>query len=55
MNTELQTIPGSPSDYTYGRDDYGEFGSLLRPESDDAIPEPLDLQPNPALAQLLES
>lgn len=55
MNTELQTIPGSNGDYTYGRDNYGEFGSLVRPESDEAIPEPLEFQPNPALDQLLES
>ncbi len=55
MNSEMQTIPGTTGDYTYGRDNYGEFGSLVRPESDDAIPEPLDFQPNPALAQLLEN
>jgi hypothetical protein len=55
MNSELQIIPGTTGNYTYGRDDYGEFGSLVRPESDEAIPEPLDFQPNPALDQLLES
>jgi len=55
MISEMQTIPGTNGDYTYGRDNYGEFGSLVRAESDDTIPEQLDFEPNHQLTESLES
>ena len=41
---ELTNINGE----TLGEDEYGAYGTLLQPESDFAIPEPLELiPPNP--------
>ncbi len=39
-------IPGQGATYSYGRDDYGEYGSALQAEADLQVPEPLDFTPN---------
>ncbi len=33
------------NDYTLGEDEYGAYGTLVSPESDSDIPEPLELIP----------
>lgn len=44
-------IPGQGTTYSYGRDDYGEYGSALQAESELQVPEPLDFTPNSSLEQ----
>lgn len=45
MDNDMITIAGRTGSYTYGRDEHGEYGSLAAPESDSAIPEPVELLP----------
>ena len=49
--SDTTPIPGRGTTYSYGRDDYGEYGSALQPETDFEIPEPLDFTPNSDLEQ----
>lgn len=44
-------IPGQGTTYSYGRDDYGEYGSALQAETELQVPEPLDFTPNSSLEQ----
>jgi len=53
--SETQTIHGPHQTYSYGIDDYGEFGSLTRPEGDFAVPEPVELSPASPIAETLAS
>jgi hypothetical protein len=53
--SETQTIHGPHNSYTYGVDEYGEFGSLARPESDSDVPEPIQLSPASPIADALAS
>ena len=48
---DTTTIPVQGTTYSYGRDDYGEYGSALQPETDLQVPEPLDFTPNRSLEQ----
>lgn len=52
--TKLIPGPGGRS-YTHGEDRYGEFGSLVRPESDEEIPPPLDFGPTGELESRLRA
>jgi hypothetical protein len=40
--SDTTPIPGQGTTYSYGRDDYGEYGSALQPETEFQVPEPLD-------------
>lgn len=44
-------IPGQGMTYSYGHDDYGEYGSALEAETELQVPEPLDFTPNSDLEQ----
>ncbi len=44
-------IPGQGTTYSYGRDDYGEYGSALEAETEFHVPEPLEFTPNIDLGQ----
>ena len=44
--SDTTPIPGQGATYSYGRDDYGEYGSALQAETEFQIPEPLDFTPN---------
>jgi hypothetical protein len=48
---DITPIPGQDTTYSYGRDDYGEYGSALQPETELQVPEPLDFTPNSSLEQ----
>jgi len=48
--SDITSIPGRNTNYTYGRDEYGEFGSLIEPESELHVPEP-DLAPSSPFAE----
>lgn len=48
---DTTTIPGQGTTYTYGRDDYGEYGSALQAETELQVAEPLDVTPNSSLEQ----
>lgn len=47
----ITPIPGQGMTYSYGRDDYGEYGSALQSETELQAPEPLDFTPNSSLEQ----
>jgi len=49
--SDITSIPSTTASYTYGRDEYGEFGSLVEPESELHVPEPLDLAPSSPFAE----
>ena len=49
--SDTTPIPGQGTTYNYGRDDYGEYGSALHPETEFQVPEPLDFTPNSSLEQ----
>ena len=49
--SDTTPIPGQGTTYSYGRDDYGEYGSALQPETEFQVPEPLDFTPNTSLEQ----
>ena len=48
---DITLIPGQDTTYSYGRDDYGEYGSALQAELELQVPEPLDFTPNGSLEQ----
>lgn len=43
---DITPIPGQGATYSYGRDEYGEYGSALQPETEFQVPEPLDIAPS---------
>ena len=43
--SDTTEISGRQTTYTYGRDDFGEYGSLVQPESELHVAEPLELSP----------
>ena len=48
---DITLIPGQDTTYSYGRDNYGEYGSALQAETELRVPEPLDFTPNSSLEQ----
>ena len=48
---DITPIPGQGTTYSYGRDDYGEYGSALQAETELQVPEPLDFTLNSGLDQ----
>ena len=48
---DITPIPGQDTTYSYGRDDYGEYGSAFQAETELQVPEPLDFTPNRSLEQ----
>jgi hypothetical protein len=49
--SDTTPIPGQGTTYSYGLDDYGEYGSALQPETEFQVPEPLDYTSNSSLEQ----
>jgi hypothetical protein len=50
----LNPVPGRRVTYTYGHDEFGEFGTLVAPESELQVAEPLDFTTNPPTNQFTE-
>jgi hypothetical protein len=46
---DMKIIPGPGKGYTHGSDEFGEYGSIFRPEEDAQIPTPLDYDATPEL------
>jgi hypothetical protein len=44
--SDTTPIPGQGTTYSYGCDEYGEYGSALQAETELQIPEPLDFTPS---------